>query len=175
MNGSFSHVRKDPKGCCSWLNGELSQHGMHIALTRHGADITILCVMFDEVTFDDGTYPAEVITVVVHTNGDIQALPALTDERTWEHRFPWHTLAQNLRGAPVELGKLCLWYIRDPRHLRWEWPDGLDRYLHIVQRHLLAEEFFRRHRRWPVESAPHGIPSDGMPHPIATPGLRTAS
>lgn len=176
MNGSLHHLRSDPQGCCGWLNETLSQHGIHIAVTGHDTDRTVLTVMCDAVTFDDdGTYPAEVVTVVVDHDGDIQALPALTDGRSWHHRFPWHTLAEILRGAAPEPGKLCLWYVRDPRRLRWEWSDGLDTYLLIVQRHLLAEEYYRRHRHWPTEDAPHGIPGDGKPHPIISTELRDAS
>jgi hypothetical protein len=72
------------------------------------------------------------------------------------------------------LGALCLEFPEDPQWLRWSWRDGLDTYLQMVQRHLLAEEVARRFGSWPVEDAPHGFRSDGKPHPIRTARLRAA-
>lgn len=51
------------------------------------------------------------------------------------------------------MGALCLWYPRDPSHLRWGWVDGLDTYLRLVQRHLWSEEYCRRHNHWPADDA----------------------
>lgn len=108
-------------------------------------------------------YPIERLRIAIWRNGRIAAIPVETD-RPWSHR------------NPTPLGDLCLWYSRDPRSLRWDWPDGLLSYIAIAHRHLLAEEFARRDPdgRWPVEDAPHGDTADGRPHPITTLRMRFA-
>lgn len=110
-------------------------------------------------------YPQEVVRISVWRNGRVLAVPVGPQERTWKHRNPM--------SVDVYCG-LCLWYDDDPRALRWEWNDGLEQYIAIVQRHMLSEEWARRHNgRWPVEDAPHGRPDS--PHPIRTREMANAA
>lgn len=106
-------------------------------------------------------YPTEQVSIGIWDNGRMVAVPHRADRRSWLHR------------QPTLLGELCLWYRRDPRPLRWEWADGIVRYVTIVHRHLQAEEFWRRNGYWPSEDAPHG---DGpAPHPIRTVAMQRAA
>lgn len=117
-------------------------------------------------------YPSEVVRLTVSasrpasaTPNDVFRPPSATPvdpfQRRWCHRNPGP-------DGRLETGELCLWYPRDPRALRWHWDDGLVEFILIVHRHLMAEEFARRHHgRWPVEAAPHG---DGD-HPIRSAAL----
>lgn len=98
-------------------------------------------------------YPVEQVRVVMWPSGRIIAVPCRGWTREWKHRVP-------LEFSVFE--ELCLWDPGDPRGLRWSWSDGLEAYVTVVHRHLQAEEFWRRHRCWPAEDAPHG---DG-PRPI---------
>jgi hypothetical protein len=103
-------------------------------------------------------YPTEVVSILITRRGAVLSFP-LGPDRPWHHRIWAH------------LGELCLWYPQDPRWLRWDHDDGLEAYVLIVHRHLQAEEYWRRHGRWPAEDAPHG---DG-PHPIRNPATRWAA
>lgn len=94
-------------------------------------------------------YPVEVVHIWIRRGGDIVAVPNRAGDRTWRH----------LNGGLVQT--LCLWYPEDERGLRWEWSDGLEGYVTIVHRHLMGEEYFRRHGRWPWDETPHG----NGPHP----------
>lgn len=107
-------------------------------------------------------YPTERVAITTFHNGELRAVPVEAHQRQWAHRYPYEPLSL------VHLGHLCLWYPSDPRELRWTWSDGFINYLTIVHRHLMAEEYWRRHGQWPAEDAPHG---DGD-HPIRDPKLR---
>lgn len=105
-------------------------------------------------------YEAERGRVSIRPDGALHSFP-LGPKRTWYHRDP-----SPFGGEFGHLaGKLCLWYPKDPRSLRWEWGDGLEQYVTRVYRHLFYEEFYRREGHWPVEDAPHGDPATGA-HPI---------
>lgn len=177
MKGSRSDLWNNPEECCRWLNGELNQHGINVTVTRADREEIILNVTFAEVDLgEELPYQAERVSVVVRPDQDPMAIPPSTDQRTWYHRYPWTTLRRALQPrTPINLGPLCLWAIHDPPHLRWNWSHGVAAYLLIVQRHLLAEEYYRRHGHWPVEDVPHGSRPDGKPHPILDPELRAAS
>ena len=140
-------------------------------------------------------YPTEQVAITVRRSGDIAAVPVNARARLWLHRNPtcdfsrWGSMRRMLfQSAPAAVrdevrlhdlvlgdvglfGGLCLWFPDDPRELRWEWSDGLDAYVTIVHRHLQAEEFWRRNRRWPAEDAPHGPGA----HPIRTEAMRLAA
>jgi len=103
-------------------------------------------------------YPIERIRLAAWSHGLIAAIPEPRDTRLWLHRFP------------DLLRQLCLWDPWDPPGLRWNELDGIETYVHIVHRHLQAEENWRRSGRWPVEDSPHG---DGA-HPILTPLMEGA-
>ncbi len=107
-------------------------------------------------------YPVERVRIAVWSSGRIEAVPLWTDSRPWLHRFPEEYSA---------IRQLCLWDPWDPPELRWDESDGLEAYVHIVHRHLQAEEYWRRTNRWPVEDAPHG---EG-PHPIRSVMMKTAA
>ncbi len=88
-------------------------------------------------------YPVEQATLVLLSDGRIFALPD-DARRQWRHRMP------------AGLRELCLWYVDDRADLQWSWTNGLEALITIVHRHLMAEEYNRRHHRWPFEEAPHG-------------------
>jgi hypothetical protein len=111
-------------------------------------------------------YEGERGRVSIRPNGPIYAFP-LGPDRTWHHRYPSPLGAQFGHLA----GQLCLWYPKDPRHLRWEWGDGLEQYVSRVYRHLFYEEYYRREDQWPVEDVPHGDPVTGA-HPICSAFMR---
>ena len=180
--GGLDHVRRNPHTCIRWLNESCAVDAMEITVVKHNNRSTIFDVRFEPPPpWRLPGYPAERVRVVVRANGDIFTVPAATDERAWLHRYPRLSIRQVLawsRATPIPLenlfGSLCLEYPWDPDHLRWNWSDGIDAYLRIVQRHLWCEEYWRRHGSWPVEDAPHGHRSDGRTHPIKTAGLRVA-
>jgi hypothetical protein len=180
--GGLDHVRRDPDGCSRWLTESGVVDGAAIVVALHDTKITVFDVRFEPPPPDHlPGYPAEPVRVTVRADGAIFAVPVGADDRAWLHRYPHYLITEVLglprtRPIPWEhlLGPLCLEYPADPAHLRWHWRDGIDAYLRIVQRHLWCEEYWRRHRTWPVEDAPHGHRPDGRPHPIVTPTLRNA-
>jgi hypothetical protein len=101
-------------------------------------------------------YPDETVHVTVTRSGDVYAWVP-TDDREWMHTF----------GGEY----FCLWYPDDPPALQWDWSRGFGAYVVIVHRHLLYEEYRRRHGGWPVEDAPHG--RTDTPHPIRSLKLRS--
>ena len=107
-------------------------------------------------------YPTEHVSITVWPSGRIVAVPVDARSRSWEHRNAF------VLGSMSYLGELCLWFPSDPASLRWKWADGFAAYITVVHRHLQAEEYFRRNRRWPAEDAPHGSGN----HPIRTVALR---
>lgn len=106
-------------------------------------------------------FPTERVAISVFLDGTTRAVPIGAGTRRWEHRNPF------MLGSLDHLGDLCLWYPGDPKALKWSWANGFIDYITIVHRHLMAEEYWRRHGRWPAEAAPHGA----GPHPIRSPEL----
>jgi hypothetical protein len=102
-------------------------------------------------------YPQEVIAVLVHREGEAYASPHSDTGRHWKHRYPMEVLRP---CKPRHLGQLCLWYPWDPRERRWHKEDGLETFITMAHRHLMAEEYWRRSgfREWPAPDAPHGGP-----------------
>ena len=179
--GQLDHVRGDPHGCSRWLSTGDVVLGVAVTVVLHDTKTTVFDVMFDPPPPELHGYPAEHLRLTVMDAGQVFAVPVAAGGRPWLHRQPHLSVAELIclpKGTKLTwellLGPLCLWYPRDPAHLRWRWSDGIDAYLHIVQRHLWAEEYWRRHGTWPVEDVPHGERSDGKPHPILTPALRSA-
>lgn len=179
--GTLDHIRGDPKGCADWLTAGAGLWATEADVALHDAQFTVLDLRFAPPPPDLPSYPAEQVRVTVRAEGQIFAVPVAAHTRPWLHRYPRLTPSQII-ATPLDqpipwenlFGSLCLWYPRDPDHLRWWWEDGLDVYLRLVQRHLWSEEYWRRHGHWPVEDAPHGHRPDGRPHPIRTPALRSA-
>ncbi len=180
--GSLADVRGDPHGCVRWLTLSRVVHGVEVTVVRHNDMLSIFDVRLDQPPREHlPGYPAEHVRVTVLASGRAFAVPINGDNRAWLHRYSRHSISELLflpSGVRIPwehlLGSLCLECPDDPDHLRWQWRDGIDAYLRIVQRHLWYEEYWRREGSWPVEDAPHGHRLDGHPHPIITPALRSA-
>lgn len=178
MSGSFRHLRFDPRDCARWLSESADLWATKVTVICDDDAVTILEVAFSAPP-QIPDLPEERVRIVVRNSGEIFAVP-VGPERTWRHRYERYTVAELLATTHTIdwhflVGALCLWYPRDPAHLRWSWRQGLDGYLRLVQKHLWSEEYYRRTGAWPAEDAPHGRRSDGHPHPITTPNLqRTA-
>ena len=154
---------------------------MALALVQNTRVLTTL-----EATFEPPPgledFPEETSRITVFRDGTIVTVPLGDPSRDWEHRYPTMT-ADEVRthlttwAQPQWLhmvGALCLEFSGDPPWLRWKWSNGIDTYLQMVQRHLLAEEIMRKYGSWPAEDAPHGFRSDGKSHPILTQNFRAA-
>lgn len=177
--GSFEHARTDPAGCAQWLNDAGGFNGTTTTVVWHDDQVTIFAVEFPVPPQDVlPGFPAEQVRVTVRSDGEIFTVPSSNGRRTWLHRYP-HVhptstiAAKQLVPWASLLAALCLQYPNDPAHLRWNWSDGLDSYLRVVERHLWYEEQWRRTGTWPVEDTPHGERSDGTPHPLA-PSVKAA-
>lgn len=105
------------------------------------------------------SYPPEWLRVIVDERSGAPVAVPLGRPRPWLHRYPV------MAGDPMSEA-LCLWYVDDPARLRWTWADGLEGFVTLAHKHLLAEEHHRRGNPWPWEDAPHGQRDDGVPHPI---------
>jgi hypothetical protein len=162
----FHDVMEDPDHARRVLQDDLYGVNIdrHLVPRTGGLVLDITFAALPELA--SAGYPDERARISIWPNTDIYAYP-LGSERTWHHRYP-SPLGPRFGYLA---GQLCLWYPRDPRHLRWEWPDGLEQYVTRVHRHLHFEEYFRREDHWPVEDAPHDEPIDGA-HPIATEFMR---
>lgn len=179
--GALHHALADPEGLASWLTHRADLWRTEVKVVEGRSLLKIFQVAFGSPPPDLAGYPAEQVRVIVRSDGDIFAVPVGDDARRWLHRYRRVTPTEIVRvpaGVQIPwerlLGALCLWYPRDPAHLRWAWVDGFDAYLRVVQRHLWSEEYWRRHGHWPAEDTPHGERADGRPHPILTAALRSA-
>lgn len=182
MSGQLAQLRRRPHLVVAEVACALAGEGIAVTVAHHSPTLTVLHVAFDPPPAEHlPSYPAEQIRINIRPDGQIGAVPLGDPDRRWCHRFPHITIEQLVSRAPVDLtwtkltGPLCLEYPLDPPRLRWQWPDGLDVYIRIVQRHLWSEEYWRRHDSWPTEDAPHDTPPNGIAHPILTPHLRSAS
>ena len=153
--------------------------GVEVAVVRCDSHATNFDVRFDPPPPDRlPGYPAEHVRLTVRADGSIFAVPVGGAGRVWLHRYPRHSIDE-IVSLPKSgdaswhrvFGSLCLEYPRDPDHLRWNWSYGIDGYLHIVQRHLWCEEYWRRHGSWPVADVPHGERPGGRPHPVPASAL----
>ena len=141
-------VLRDPEDVCARLRS--SVYGLTQVTVSKDRDLVALKLELDPwPPMAAEGYPSETVHIWVRRDGHIVAVPAQAGARTWNH----------LNGGIV--ATLCLWYPEDERALQWNWADGLEQYVTIVHRHLMGEEYFRRHGRWPWDETPHG---DG-PHP----------
>ncbi len=179
--GSFQYFWREPIACADWLSRVLFRNGIAVALAYRDPACVILDVRFAPPPPEHlNGYPEERVRVNILAHGQVGAVPVAAERRLWCHRYPYIT-PNDAAQRPQEdfnwvriTGPLCLDYPSDPSHLRWQWADGLDMYLRIVQRHLWSEEYWRRYGHWPVEDVPHGERADGQRHPILTPELRCA-
>ncbi|MGD0881479.1 MAG: hypothetical protein ABSB09_07920 [Acidimicrobiales bacterium] len=148
---------------------------MALAVVQEAPALTTIEARFSgPIGFED--YPTEIARITALRDGTMLTVPVGDPRRMWYHRNPPWSAAKIISAVssypplnwPLATGTLCLEYPGDPPRLRWDWSQGLDTYLQIVHRHLMAEEFRRRYGSWPVEDVPHGERSDGSPHPIMT-------
>lgn len=120
-------------------------------------------------------YPTERVSLCIWRDGAVYAIPHRAESRDWLHRNVDDVLhpGSSTWDSPerCHLGELCLWFPDDPRGLRWEWSDGLDQLVTVVHRHVQAEEYWRRHDRWPAEDTPHGSGE----HSVRTLAMRAAA
>lgn len=153
---ALSDVLRDPARVRRVLQDELFGVTVdHLRQPRHGGLIVDLTFSpLPELAAAD--YGVERGRMSVRPHGDIYAFP-LGPVRPWHHRNPSPLGPRFGKLA----GDLCLWYLNDPRSLRWSWDDGLEQYVTRVHRHLLFEEYYRREGQWPVEDAPHAQPVTG--------------
>lgn len=164
-------VRSNPGECCRWLaqSGVVSHFQIELLAQTSGITLFHITFVAPDILAD---YPVEEVRVSVLLDGSIAAVPIGGPDRPWYHRYPRWSVAEitNHNNGPLPwlsiVGGLCLWYPNDPRRWRWTWDDGFDTYLLLVQRHLWAEQYRRRHGDWPAEDAPHGERLDGTPHPL---------
>lgn len=157
-------VLSDPDGVATSLMAEHSVYGLvdvDVRIRKPGLACLWMTLEPWPPMADEG-YPIERVAISVFAAGPVRAVPIGAKGRRWEHRNPYRL------GSLDYLGDLCLWYPGDPDPLKWSWSDGFVDYITIVHRHLLAEEFWRRHGVWPAEAAPHG---EGN-HPIQSAELR---
>lgn len=163
---ALSDILQFPAHLCRELENELFGVGVDRLLeVRHGGVvIDMTFAPLPEIAV--AGYEPERGRVSIWPGGDIYAFP-LGPERSWKHRY-----TSPLGGSFGHLAaELCLFYVGDPRGLRWEWDDGLDQYVTRVHRHLFYEEYNRREGHWPVEDAPHGGAQVGA-HPIRSAFMR---
>lgn len=147
----LADVFKSPRGVASRLAGASLYGFVEVELRRADSDLVVYWVTLDPwLPMAQLGYPRERVSICIWRDGQLDAVPHDAAHRQWLHRMP------------SLFGELCLQFPGDPRWLRWEWPDGLERYMTIVHRHLQAEEYWRRNGRWPAEDAPHGDAN----HPI---------
>jgi hypothetical protein len=94
----------------------------------------------------------------------------LRDQRTFAYVLSGRARSFKHRNPPPSQS-LCLQYSEDDAALRWIAEDGLEPLVTLVRRHLIFEEYNRRHGHWPCEDAPHG-PSKAGAHPVVTGRMR---
>jgi hypothetical protein len=104
-------------------------------------------------------YPTERVRIAI-----------LRDQRTFAYVLSGRERSFKHRNPPPSRS-LCLQYSQDDPALQWVAEDGLEPLVTLVRRHLIFEEYNRRHGRWPCEDAPHGPAPDGT-HPVVTPQMR---
>lgn len=127
--------------------------------------LRLLLLPYDPTgTFIRQGYPIEELQLVIHGGGSVRAIPKSGRGRSWLHR-------NSIAGVWLDL---CLWDPSDPEPVRWSWDDGLEEYVRIVSRHLIYEEYRRRHGEWPVEDSPHGTSPTGR-WPIRTREMKKAA
>jgi hypothetical protein len=105
------------------------------------------------------SYPAERIRIAILRDERAFAYVLSGPERSFKHRNP----------APHR--SLCLQYDADDEALKWLPEDGLEELVTLVHKHVIFEEYNRRHGLWPGEDAPHGLAGTGI-HPVLTAQMR---
>jgi len=164
-----------------WLSSGANVVGGHVTVAASERDMALFMVHFDPPPAVSGLqFPAEDAHLLVPAFGDPVATPA-GPERPWRHIYPRAPLStptgQTLGRVSLAqlVGGLCLWYPDDLPELKWDWRNGLDDFVRILQRHLWFEEFWSRTGAWPVEETPHGHRPDHKPHPVLDQRLLEAS
>jgi hypothetical protein len=156
----FDTVFGDPHGVAEHLVSAKCIFGLIGIEVRVASDrMVVLWLTLEPWTpMAERGYPTERVSITIWSDERIWAVPLDPNGRGWRH-YKLHNSDQG-----NEFKELCLWSPFDPSALRWEWADGLVKYVTIVHRHIQAEEYFRRYPVWPSEEAPHGLGE----HPIQT-------
>jgi hypothetical protein len=70
---------------------------------------------------------------------------------------------KNLNHSPHRYpnGSLCMWYPKDPPHLRWQWRDGAETLIALICAHLIKESWWNQTGEWVGLEAPHSPLSEG--------------
>lgn len=126
------------------------------------ADIVLFDVVVDPpLELAPHGWPREQVRIADRARDEHPIAIPLRPAASWKHRNPI------VEGHPLS-GSLCLWYPRDPPHLRWTWELGLEQFITLVHRHLILEQAVRNGCTWSsiMEDTPHGEPPDGRPYPI---------
>lgn len=157
----LSEVLAEPARAAEDLEHGGNMFGVRAARGRStrcgGAILELTLDPFPAFAAED--YPAEVIRISILRDERVFAYVLSGTERSFKHR----------NGAPHR--SLCLQYDADDDALKWLPRDGLEALVTLVHRHLIFEEYNRRHGHWPCEDAPHGS-ADGDSHPIVTADMR---
>lgn len=163
---SLTRVLDEPSAAIAVLEGMSCVETATIGRESHSDVVFHLVLLPDDPTgaFIREGYPVEKVQVVVKRSGNIRAVPKSGRGRSWLHR-------NSISGVWLDL---CLWDPSDPDPIRWDWGDGLEEYVRIVSRHLIYEEYHRRHNEWPVEDSPHGTSPTGS-WQIRSPEMRKAA
>lgn len=157
---SLNEVLTDPASAAATITDAATMFGV-VAVgrsTRYGA--AVLEITLDPLpAFAAADYPVERARIAV-----------LRDERTFTYALSGRARWFKHRNPPPSRS-LCLQYSEDDSALRWVPSDGLEPLVTLVRRHLIFEEYNRRHGRWPCEDAPHGS-AIGQVHPVVTRQMR---
>jgi hypothetical protein len=157
----LSDVLADPAKAAATITHAGTVFGVAAATgrsTRYGAALLEMTLDPLPALAAEG-YPVERVRIAV-----------LRDERTFAYVLSGRTRPFKHRNPPPSRS-LCLQYSADDPALQWVPDDGLEPLVTLVRRHLIFEEYNRRHRRWPCEDAPHG-PAAASAHPVVTRQMR---
>lgn len=149
----------DPYGSLNRLHNATPSLVGSVVTEASSIELSMDCRLAPPLDLAPDGYPVEMVRIRVVDDLDPPVAFPLGGPREWLHRNP------EVREHAAS-GSLCLWYPGDPDHLKWNWRDGFETFVQIVQRHLIGEEYWRREGSWPWPDAPHGERDDGRPHPL---------
>jgi len=126
-----------------------------VARSRHERELRNAYPQMRHASIDRGTGDRYVLTVSVNgypcreVTVEVNRLSGLAN-----------VYADGPTGSPHRYSgrqgrQLCIWYPRDPPEQRWVQDDGLVTLLAMVSLHLFKEAWWREHRTWLGQEAPH--------------------
>lgn len=134
----------------SWLEDVGRRHALVATAKKVYPDLT-----FDRIQHKTGAvYVARMVMPVP----DYEPRKVRVEFRP---KYPWRPTV-TVDGPEDSLHRysqheLCLWYPTDPVELRWVPEDGLLALLGLIQAHLFKEAYWREHREWLGDEAPHEV------------------